>query len=87
LVGDTVVYTNSPCVHLDLETKLCRVYEDRHETNPDCLSVARGIERGVFPADCPYVAGLPGYRPPVLDPGPELLSELLEMLQTEEVET
>jgi uncharacterized cysteine cluster protein YcgN (CxxCxxCC family) len=66
-VRDEMVYTTVPCPHLDEETKLCRAYERRFEVNPDCLSVEEGIRLGVFPADCPYVACVEGYNPPVLD--------------------
>jgi uncharacterized cysteine cluster protein YcgN (CxxCxxCC family) len=84
LVGDEVVYTDTPCVYLDLETHQCTVYERRHEVNPDCLDVDAGIARGVFPADCPYVAGLASYKPPVEDPSDELLADLLAAPETEE---
>jgi uncharacterized cysteine cluster protein YcgN (CxxCxxCC family) len=87
LVGDTVVYTDSPCPYLDVDTNLCTVYDRRHEVNPDCLDVAKGIERGVFPADCPYVVDLPDYRPPVEDPAPDLLGELIASLDAEETDT
>jgi hypothetical protein len=87
LLGDIVVYTNVPCPHLDLETKLCTVYERRHEVNPDCLGVEDGLRRGVFRADCPYAEGVPGYRPPIEDPSPSLLAEILEELEPEEVAT
>jgi hypothetical protein len=60
-----VVLTRIPCPHLDTETKLCTVYDRRHELNVRCLSVEDGLEVGAFPADCPYVQGVEGYRPPV----------------------
>jgi len=65
IIGDRMYYGESWCKHFDPETKLCRIYEQRHELNPQCLSVEKGIELGVFPADCPYVADLPDYTPPV----------------------
>ncbi len=64
VIGDEVFITAEPCPYLDVETNLCTVYERRHEANPNCLTVEEGIARRVFPADCPYVADLPGYRPP-----------------------
>lgn len=87
LIGDTVVYTDVPCPYLDIDSRLCRVYEKRHEVNPDCLTVEEGIKRGVFPADCPYVKGLAGYRAPIEDTDPELLKKLLAESGTEEVAT
>ena len=64
LLEDEVVYLPYPCAYLDEETHLCTIYEDRHRINPDCLTVEEGIEIGVFPADCPYVRDIPGYKPP-----------------------
>ncbi len=86
LVGDRVIYTDAPCDHLDPETRLCRVYDRRHEVNPDCLSVEEGIRRGVFPADCPYVADLPGYNAPIEDTDPALLAAALYTLVGEEAD-
>jgi len=64
LIVDGHVFTlRKPCRFLDETTKLCRVYEFRHEVNPRCLTVAEGMEYGVFPADCPYVSEIDGYLP------------------------
>jgi len=63
IVDGRVFTTRKPCSHLDVKTNLCRVYDRRFEANPRCLSVAQGIELGVFPADCPYVRDLPDYMP------------------------
>ena len=67
IIDEETWYTDIPCPHLDLKTRLCRVYEQRFEVDPDCLSVEEGIRLGVFPADCPYVAGLKGYHAPHTD--------------------
>jgi len=64
IIGGEVHFTPFFCRHLDLKTQLCAIYDRRHELNPDCLSVEEGLLLGVFPADCPYVAGYPHYRPP-----------------------
>ena len=87
LVGDRVIYTDVPCAYLDLQTRLCRVYERRHEMNPDCLRVEEGIRRGVFPADCPYVAGIAGYKAPIEDADDATLAAALDALGAEEVAT
>jgi len=71
LLGGEVVYTPFPCPYLDETTRLCTVYERRHEVNPHCLTVAEGIRLGVFPADCPYVRDLPDYVPPRMGLSPE----------------
>ena len=86
LVGDQIIYTDTPCAHLDTDTNLCRVYEHRHAVNPDCLSVKQGIRRGVFPVDCPYVADVEGYRAPIEDTDPAILATALDTLDFEEVE-
>ena len=67
IIEEEVYYTDIPCAFLDVETKLCTIYEHRFRLNPECLSVEKGIELGVFPADCPYVKNLPRYKPPHTD--------------------
>ena len=64
IIDGEVVYTPFPCPYLDEKTRLCTVYERRHELNPQCLTVEVGIRLGVFPPDCPYVRDLPDYVPP-----------------------
>jgi len=64
-IGDEVVVTSVPCPYLDTRTNLCTVYAYRHRVNARCLSVEEGIRAHAFPADCPYVRDLPGYRPPL----------------------
>ena len=64
VILDGHVFTlRSPCRFLDETSRRCRVYPERHEKNPRCLTVEQGIEWGVFPADCPYVRDLPDYHP------------------------
>jgi uncharacterized cysteine cluster protein YcgN (CxxCxxCC family) len=63
IVDGRVFTTRAPCPYLDVQTRLCTVYERRLQVNPRCLDVKQGIELGVFPASCPYVRGLRGYRP------------------------
>lgn len=64
LIVDGHVFTaRKPCPYLDVKTNLCMAYEKRFEVNARCLTVPQGIELGIFPADCPYVRDLPGYRP------------------------
>ncbi|MFH0911949.1 MAG: hypothetical protein V1918_10655 [Planctomycetota bacterium] len=64
-IGDEVIQTRIPCVYLDTRTKLCTIYGERRVKNPRCLTVEGGILARAFPADCPYVRGLAGYRPPL----------------------
>jgi hypothetical protein len=70
-------YTPFPCKHLDEQTRLCRVYERRHQVNPDCLSVEEGLKLGVFPADCPYAQRVPDYKAPVVN---QISSEVARLI-------
>jgi len=64
IVDGVVVYTPYPCEYLDVETRLCTIYDRRHEIHPLCATAEDGIKREIFPGDCPLVADIPGYRPP-----------------------
>jgi uncharacterized protein len=50
-------YTDEPCEHLDTETNLCKVYDRRHEVEPDCLELTEHLIRTLhwMPEDCAYV--------------------------------
>lgn len=57
LGGGLIRYTDEPCAHLDTETNLCKVYERRHEVQPDCISLTADLVRYIhwLPDDCAYV--------------------------------
>jgi uncharacterized protein len=60
-------YTDIPCEKLDLNTRLCTVYENRETERPGCVALTPEIVRkGILPADCPYVADLEDYPAPHL---------------------
>lgn len=62
-----IYYTNEPCAMLDLDTRLCTVYRERHERRPGCMALTpEMLQRGILPADCPYVADITDYRAPCL---------------------
>lgn len=62
-----IYYTGTPCRFLDLKTRLCRVYEDRHRRRKGCVSITpKVVAMGVLPGDCPYVKGAQGYREPII---------------------
>ncbi len=66
-IDGEIFYTDEPCEFLDLKTRRCAVYERRHEARPGCAPLTeKNVRMGVLPADCPYVEGLRGYRPPRL---------------------
>ncbi|MCX7805874.1 MAG: hypothetical protein N3A38_11885 [Planctomycetota bacterium] len=82
-IGGVVYMTPFPCRYLDEETNLCKVYDRRHEVNPDCLGVEEGIKRHAFPADCPYVRGLKGYVPPIEEPPAKGAERFFDLLADE----
>lgn len=51
-------YTDEPCQHLDTKTRLCTIYEHRHEVEPDCISLTEELVRTLhwLPEECAYVA-------------------------------
>ncbi|MDQ7785591.1 MAG: YkgJ family cysteine cluster protein [Desulfomonilaceae bacterium] len=57
LGGGIIRYTDEPCVHLDTETNLCNVYENRREAQPDCISLTEHLVRTLtwLPEDCAYL--------------------------------
>ena len=62
-----IYYTGLPCEHLDPETKLCRVYDQRDEKRPGCVRLTpENVDKGFLPADCDYVAGIKGYPAPIM---------------------
>ena len=83
VLAGRVIYTPFHCEHLDPETRLCRVYERRHEANVRCLPVAQAVARGVLPVDCPYVAGRKDYVAPIEAPSPELAAAVLRLAAKE----
>jgi len=80
-IDDDLYYTPFPCRFLDPKTRLCTVYEKRHEINRACISLVNAIEMEILPPDCPYVRDLEGYRGPKLDGlDDELLDELARLI-------
>lgn len=65
LGGRFVLLKDLPCRHLAWNedgTAFCRIYEQREETGFCHKLSRRSVERNLFPPDCPYVEGIPGYR-------------------------
>ena len=68
---ERIYYTRLPCEHLDPETKLCRVYDERDAKRPGCVRLTpENVKRGFLPADCAYVVDIEDYPAPVM-PGDE----------------
>lgn len=57
LGAGVVKYLDEPCRHLDTETKLCKVYDRRHDVEPDCMRLTENLVRNLhwLPEDCAYV--------------------------------
>ncbi len=62
-----IFYTDVPCEHLDLETRHCQIFSERHQLKPQCMPLTpETLQRGILPQDCPYVANLDNYKAPKL---------------------
>lgn len=57
LGGGIIRYTKEPCRYLDVETKMCKVYENRTEVEPDCIILTEDKVREIswMPEGCAYV--------------------------------
>ena len=64
-VDGRIEVTATPCRFLDPTTRLCAAYSDRYRAEPGCVSTLEGLPRMIFPDDCPYTRGIPGYSGPV----------------------
>jgi uncharacterized protein len=55
-----VHHTRIPCQHLDIVTRLCRVYAKRLEVGEGCVQLTPGMVRSVhwLPKECAYVCYL-----------------------------
>lgn len=61
-----IYYTDVPCEKLDLATLECTVYASRETARPGCRALTPElVQRGLLPADCPYVAEVEGYVAPL----------------------
>lgn len=56
LGGGIIRYTDEPCAHLDTESKLCKVYHNRGDVEPDCITLTEHLVRTLtwLPEDCAY---------------------------------
>jgi uncharacterized protein len=52
-----VHHTSIPCQHLDIVTRLCRVYDKRLDVGEGCVRLTPGMVRKVnwLPDECAYV--------------------------------
>jgi uncharacterized cysteine cluster protein YcgN (CxxCxxCC family) len=36
----TIFFTQTPCRYLDIDTRLCKIYDRRFEINPECVKLS-----------------------------------------------
>ncbi len=55
--GEVIIFYNRPCEHLDTETHLCKVYDERFRKCFHCGKVRlfTALFNPTLPKDCPYV--------------------------------
>jgi len=78
VIDGEVYYTSEYCPYFDPHTRLCTIYERRHQLNPDCLTIEEGIRLQALPTDCPYVKDIPNYSAPHLDLSDQEINGLIE---------
>jgi uncharacterized cysteine cluster protein YcgN (CxxCxxCC family) len=63
----TIFYTMKACRYLDLETRQCRIYENRFTINPECIKLTADLVATLrwLPRECGYVAPSPEKLPPL----------------------
>jgi uncharacterized cysteine cluster protein YcgN (CxxCxxCC family) len=63
----TIFYLMTACRYLDLETRQCRIYENRFIINPDCVKLTANLVPTLrwLPRDCGYLAAQPPDVPPM----------------------
>jgi uncharacterized cysteine cluster protein YcgN (CxxCxxCC family) len=63
----TIFYLMTACRYLDLESRQCRIYENRFIINPDCVKLTANLVPTLrwLPRDCGYLAPPPVDVPPM----------------------
>lgn len=58
-----IIYTQTACRYLDLETRRCKVFERRFEINPICIKLTPELvpKLNWLPHDCGYRAPAPKF--------------------------
>jgi uncharacterized cysteine cluster protein YcgN (CxxCxxCC family) len=62
----TIFYTRKACRYLDLETRQCRIYDNRFIINPECIKLTPELVESLrwLPRDCGYVVQRQESQPP-----------------------
>jgi uncharacterized protein len=58
-----IILLQTHCQHLDPETNLCTIYQDRFKLY-NCLTIEQAIINKALPKDCPYVKDIKNYQGP-----------------------
>ena len=62
-----IIYTDVPCEYLDLSTRQCQIFSERHQLKPECMPLTpETLGQGILPHDCPYVTHIEEYNAPQL---------------------
>ena len=59
-IGGDMIISDVPCPYLDEASKLCKVYERRHDFNQYCAQAEDAVLQGFAPTNCGYAPE--GYR-------------------------
>lgn len=61
----TIFYTMKPCRYLDVDTRHCRIYDNRFTINPECVKLTAELVPTLrwLPRDCGYVKQPPENAP------------------------
>lgn len=55
IVDNQHIKTTTPCMFLDLKTKLCSVYKNRFKLNPYCQTSKQAKKQGLLPLNCKHL--------------------------------
>jgi hypothetical protein len=60
-----VTYTTTACRYLDLDSRTCKVFENRARINPECIALTPALVCTLdwLPADCGYRLALKSVQP------------------------
>jgi len=63
----TIFYTLKACRYLDMDTRQCRIYDNRFTINPDCVKLTAELVPTLrwLPRECGYVMPPPQNVPPM----------------------
>lgn len=65
-----VIYTSTACRYLDLDSRCCKIFENRFLINPECIALTPVLVRTLewLPDDCGYRMAINQLPEPVKEP-------------------